>query len=77
MSFSSVRRNDDADVVALREADVHFGDARFGDGSPHFGRQRLVRFEKHFAGLAVHELADRDCAFEIGNAHFHLRSREP
>ena len=65
-------RNDDAHVVAIREADIHFGDARFGDGRPHFGGERLVRFEQHFAGLAVHQLADGDGAFEIGRADFHL-----
>ena len=66
-------RHDDAHVVAVREADIHFGDSRFGDRRPHFRRQRLVRFEQHFAGLAVHQLADRDGAFEISYADFHLR----
>ena len=64
--------HDHAYVVALREADVDFRDARFGDRSPHFRRKRLVGFEKHFTGLAIYELADGDCAFEVRNAHFHL-----
>ena len=66
-------RDDDADVVALRKGHIHFGDARFGDGGPHFGRERLVRFEQHFAGLAVHQLADSDGAFEIRWPNFRLR----
>ena len=66
-------RNDDADVVAIREEDIHVRDSRFADRGPHFRRQRLVRFEQHFAGLPIHQLADRDCAFEIGDADFDLR----
>ena len=66
-------RHNDPDVVAIREADINFGDSRFADRRPHFRRQRLVRFEKHFAGLPVHQLADRDRALEIGNPGFHLR----
>src|SRR4029077_8854063 len=41
--------HDHAYVVALREADVNFRNSRFGDGSPHFGSQRLVGLEKPFA----------------------------
>ena len=36
------------------------------------GSQRLVGFEQHFAGLAIHQLADGDGAFEVHHADFHL-----
>src|ERR1043166_9324617 len=42
-----------ADVVALREEHVDFGDAGFRKGLPKLGGQRLVGLEQHFAGLAV------------------------
>ena len=57
-----------ADVVAIGEEDVHAGDARFGKRRPDFGGQRLVGFEQHFAGLAVHQIGDGVGAFEIRDA---------
>jgi hypothetical protein len=37
---------------------------------PHFRGQRLVGFEQHFAGLAVHQFAYGDGAFQISHADF-------
>ena len=58
-------REHHADVVAVGEEDIDAGDARFGERSPDFRGQRLVGFEQHFAGLAVHQIGDGVGAFEI------------
>ena len=57
-----------AHVVAIGEEDIHAGDAGFGKRRPDFGGQRLVGFEQHFAGLAVHQIGDGVGAFEVGHA---------
>ena len=61
-------RKHHADVVAVGEEHVHAGDAGFAERRPDFGGQRLVGFEQHFAGLAVHQVGDGVGAFEIGDA---------
>src|SRR5579885_3292694 len=59
---------DHTDVVALREEDIDFVDARFGEGLPELRGERLVGFEKHFTGLTVHDVRDGVGAFEIGES---------
>ena len=66
-------RKHQADVVALREEDVDFGDARFGKRLPEFGGQRLVGFQQDFAGLAVDDVGDAVGAFEVGQCRANLR----
>src|SRR5271168_2572953 len=65
-------RHDDAGVVAVREAHIHFGDAGFGDRSPHLCSQRLVGFQQHFASLAIHQFAYGDGGFQVSHADFGL-----
>src|SRR6202167_2787878 len=43
-----------------------------GDRCPHFRGQRLVGFQQHFAGLAIHQLAYGYRSFQVGHADFGL-----
>src|ERR1700739_4901316 len=58
-------REHHADVVALREEHVDFGDFGFGKGLPDLGGERLVGLQQHFAGLAVNHVGDAVGAFEV------------
>ncbi len=66
-------RQHQADVVALREEDVDFGDAALGKSLPEFGRQRLVGFQQNFTGLAVDHVGDAVGAFEVHQCRADLR----
>ena len=65
-------RDHHAGLVAVREENIHAGDARFGQSRPDFGGQRAVGFEQHFAGLAIDQVGDRVGALEIGQGYVHL-----
>src|SRR6202012_5221547 len=66
-------REHHADVIALWEEYVDFGDAGFAERLPEFRRKRLVRFEQDFAGLAIDDVGDAVGAFEVGQSGTNLR----
>src|SRR5256886_9087598 len=53
--FVERAREHHADIVAVREKHIDFGDARFGEGLPKVRGQRLIGFEHDFAGLRSEE----------------------
>ncbi len=64
--------DDRAHIVALREEDVHFGDARFHHLRQLVGRQLGVGFQQHFAGVGVDHIGGNERAFQIAEVNFDL-----
>ena len=55
-----------AHIVALREEDVHFGNAGFQQLRQLVGRQLRVSFQQHFAGIGVDHIGGYEGAFQVG-----------
>src|SRR4029077_9142530 len=64
--FVECPRDDYAGVVAIREEDVHPGDAGFRQSGPDLRREGLIGLEQHFASLAIDEIGNREGALEVG-----------
>ena len=77
VSFSSVRQMIMPTSSRSGKTDIHFRDPGFADRRPNFRGQRLVRFEQHFAGLPVYQVAHGDGAFQIGSSDFRLHHAWP
>src|SRR5207249_2411580 len=70
--FVERAREHHADIVAVREKHIDFGDARFGEGLPKVRGQRLIGFEHDFAGLPVDHVGDAVRAFKVGQRSAYL-----
>ena len=65
-------RNHIADIVALREEDMDFSDARIQDLGELIGGNLGISFEQHLAGVGVDHIGSSKGAFQISDIGFDL-----